>query len=206
MYARSTTFQSDPARLDDGIALVRDEVGPALEQMEGCTGLSMITDQTSGRAVISTAWRDEQALRDSEPRVLSLRARGTDVFGVAPKVDVWEIAVLHRVHETMPGSCLRATWTRTDPWRAERSIDNYRTTLLPMMEELPGFCSASLFVERASGRAVSSVTYDARDAMVSSRAMATAMRRTAVEENAVEVLEVVEFDVVIARLRVPETV
>lgn len=206
MYARSTTFLTEPTRMDDGVAYVRTEVGPTLEAIDGCTGLSMIVSTDRKRAIVTSGWRDEQAQRDSEPQAQPLRARGTEIFGTVAKVDVWEIAVLHRDHDTPPGGCLRATWTRVDPSRVERSIDNYRLTLLPLFEELPGFCSASLFVDRASGRAVSSVTYDGHDAMLRSRELATSMRRTAVEENALELLEVVEFTVDLARLRAPEMV
>jgi hypothetical protein len=74
------------------------------------------------------------------------------------------------------------------------------------MEQLTGFCSCSLFVDREAGRAVSAVTYDSRASLNESRTAAASLRRTAVEENDVEVLEVAEFDLVLAHLRVPELV
>lgn len=86
----------------------------------------------------------------------------------------------------------------------QQTIDVYRATILPATEELPGFRSASLFVDRESGRAVTSVTYTDRDALDASREMAMSLRRSAVQENDVEVLEVAEFDLVLAHLRVPE--
>ena len=45
MYARSTTVRGDPQSVDDGIAYVRDEVMPAVQQMDGCIGLSMLADR-----------------------------------------------------------------------------------------------------------------------------------------------------------------
>ena len=206
MYARSSTFQGDPARIDDGIAFVRDIVMPSLQEIDGCIGLSLIVNRESGKAVVTAAWRDEDALRDSDMQVTDLRERGADILGARPKVEVWEIATLHRVHESGPGACVRATWTQTDPMRAERSIDNYKMVLLPEMEQLPGFCSASLLVDRQTGRAVSTVTYATRDNMVATRDAAIAMRRTAVEENQLHILEVGEFELALAHLRVPETV
>lgn len=206
MYARSSTFHSDPSRIDEGIAFVRDEVAPALEEVAGATGLSLIVHRDSGRLIATSGWENMQALRDGDDRMRPLRERGAEILGAAPMVDVWEIAVLHRVRETGPGACLRASWLRVDPARIERSVDNYRSTLLPMMEELPGFCSASLFVDRATGRSVSSVTYADRAAMDTGREMAASMRRTAVAENDLQLLEVAEFEVERAHLRVPETV
>ncbi len=206
MYARSSTFTADPARVQDGIAFVRDEVVPALDRLDGSTGLSLIANKDNGRMIISAGWRDEQSMRASDEAVGGLRARGAQVIGAEATVDVWEIAALHRVRDVEPGACLRASWTRGDVSRVDRAIDSYRAAVLPQIEELPGFCSASLFVDRETGRAVSSVTYASRQDMVDSRASATSMRRTAVEENELQVLEVVEFDVEIAQLRVPETV
>jgi len=206
MYARSSTFQGDPVRMDAGIDFVRDRVMPSLQQIEGCIGVSQIVNRETGRTIITSAWRDEDALRDSDVLVTDLRDRGADVMGGRASVEVWEIAALHRIHESGPGACVRATWSHADPAFAERSIDNYRMVLLPAMEELPGFCSASLLVDRRSGRAVSSVTYATRDAMERSRDSANSMRRIAVEENDLHILEVGEFDLALAHLRVPETV
>ena len=206
MYARSSTFQGDPVRMDAGIDFVRDRVMPSLQQIEGCIGVSQIVNRETGRTIITSAWRDEDALRDSDVLVTDLRDRGADIMGGQASVEVWEIAALHRIHESGPGACVRATWSHVDPAFAERSIDNYRMVLLPAMEELPGFCSASLLVDRRSGRAVSSVTYATRDAMERSRDSANSMRRIAVEENDLHILEVGEFDLALAHLRVPETV
>jgi quinol monooxygenase YgiN len=206
MYARSSTFQGDPDRVDSGIAFVRDQVMPSLQEIDGCIGVSLIVNRESGRAIVTSAWRDEDALRGSDALVTDMRERGADIMGSRPTVEAWEIAALHRVHESGPGACVRATWSQVDPMKAERSIDNYRMVLLPVMEELPGFCSASLLVDRRSGRAVSTVTYATRDAMERSRDAAASMRRGAVEENDLHILEVGEFELALAHLRVPETV
>lgn len=206
MYARSTIFRSDPSRVEAGIEFIRDQVAPALDQIDGCIGQSLMVDRAAGRTIATSAWTDEAALLASEPRVASLRARGTQVLGVTPTVQMWEIAIVHRVAQQRPGVVVRATWTRIDPSLEERSIENFRSVLLPAMEQLPGFCSCSLFVDREAGRAVSAVTYDSRASLNESRTAAASLRRTAVEENDVEVLEVAEFDLVLAHLRVPELV
>jgi hypothetical protein len=206
MYARSSTFQGEPGRMDAGIDFVRDRVMPSLQAIEGCIGVSQLVNRETGLTIITSAWRDEESLLNSDVMVTDLRERGADIMGGRPTVVVWEIAALHRIHESGPGACVRATWTQVDPAYAERSIDNYRMVLLPAMEDLPGFCSASLLVDRRTGRAVSSVTYATRDAMERSRDTASSMRRIAVEENQLHILEVGEFELALAHLRVPETV
>ena len=73
VYARTTTMQADPARIDAGIAYVRDQVFPAVTAMDGCVGMSMLVDRESGRCIATTAWESEAALRDSAERVRPLR-------------------------------------------------------------------------------------------------------------------------------------
>ena len=51
------------------------------------------------------------------------------------------------------------------PGQLDRSVDFYKESVLPALEDLEGFCSASLLIDRSSGRAVSSATFDSREAM-----------------------------------------
>lgn len=206
MFARSTTFQADLSRLDEGIAFVRDEVMPTLTETEGCAGLSMLVDRASGRCIVTSSWHDEASLQASEDQVRPLRDRGAQLFGAAPTVDVWEIALLHRVRESPDGACLRATWTRGDPAESDQMIDMFRTTGIAQIEALPGFCSVSLFVDRSSGRAVTSVTYDGRASLESTREGAAQVRSRITLQGQLELEDVAEFDLLLAHLRVPETV
>ena len=206
MFAGSTTLQGDPSRLITGIAYVRDEVMPTIMILDGCIGLSLMVERASGRAIVTTAWQDLASLSSSDSRVKSLRNQAGEVFGGTPQVNQWEIAVLHRTDQAGDGACIRATWSRCDVDRLQQAIDSYRTTLLPAMQTLPGFRSASLLVDRESGIGVSSVTYSDSSALERSRQEAAGLRRNAVQDNDLEILETVEFELVLAHLRVPETV
>ena len=206
MYARSTTFRSDPASVEDGIGYVRDEVLPAVQKMDGCIGLSMLCDRDEGRCIVTTAWVDEQRMRDSAEGVRSMRDRATEVFGGAPEVQEWEIAVLHRRYETREGACARLIWSRADPDLVERTVDAYRMSLVPRLEEMPGFCSVSLMVSRAEGRAVSATVFESRQAVEDTRELSREMRDDFAMSMGVAITEVAEMDLVLAHLRVPETV
>ncbi|WP_433555797.1 hypothetical protein ACQPWY_25695 [Pseudonocardia xinjiangensis] len=204
MYARSTTVHAHPESIDAGVAHIRDEVMPMCLETEGCIGLSMLVDRMSGRCIITTAWQDEAAMRASEDRLRPVREHAAEILGGRPQVDEWEIAVLHRDHSSAPGACVRATWLRTDLQGTNRVVEIYRMGLLPEIQEFDGFCSASLMVDRTSGYAVSSVTFDSRDAMVRNRDAAVALRERASSETGSEVVEVGEFELALAHLRVPE--
>lgn len=204
MYARSTTFLARVSSIDEGIAHIRDEVLPALTAMNGCIGLSLLVDRNSGRCIATSAWQSEEAMRSSENQVEPVRDRAAAIFGGSPQVERWEIAVLHRDHRSRDGACVRATWMQVEPAQADRGIDMFKMATLPAIEELEGFCSASLMVDRASGRSVSSVTYDTMESMERNREAAGAVRRAGIEEAGAQVLEVGEFELALAHLRVPE--
>ena len=206
MYARSTTLQADPQRMDDGIADVRDNVMPNVLDMDGCIGLSMLCDRDSGRCIVTTSWQSEEAMAASRERVRALRDRAVDMFGGAPpQVDEWEIAVMHRAHAAGDGACARVVWSRLhDAGQADRTIDAWKAGILPRLDGVEGFCSVSLMVDRAGGRGVSTVTFDSRQAMEASREMGDRMRDEFSGRMAVDITDIAEMDLVIHHLRVPE--
>ena len=56
-------------------------------------------------------------------------------------------------------------------------------TILPALEELEGFCSASLLVDRASGRGVSSASFDSVEAMERNRDQLDRIRATGSQDE-----------------------
>ena len=206
MYARSTTFTEKPDAIEPAIVLVRDEIMPALQEMPGCTGLSMLVDRDSGSCIVTTGWDSHETLRDSEMRVAPLREKAQRLFGGRPEVRVWEIGLLHRARFVADGACARITWIRTDPARVQELMDIFRTAVLPRVEELPGFCSTSLLVDRASGRGAFAATYESREAMEGSRTAVSELRGETLGHTSSKLIDVAEMEVVLAHLRVPETV
>ncbi|MEU1209173.1 hypothetical protein [Nocardia sp. NPDC005825] len=207
MYARSTTLQAQLSALESGIAHVRDEVMPGIGEIPGCVGLSLLVDRHTGRCIVTSSWETEEAMRASAAPVMAIRDRAAEIFGGSPMVEEWEIAAMHRAHMTPEGACARVTWVKTDPSRIDTAIDVYREHTLPGMEQqLDGFCSASLMVNRSSGRAVSCSVYDSAEAMERNRMASAALRVDAARQARVEAVDVREFELALAHLRVPELV
>lgn len=205
VYARSTTIQAQPSSIDDGIAYVRDEVMPALKAMDGYVGLSLLVDRESGRCIATSAWETEDAMRASTERAKPLREQASMRFGGGDAiVDLWEIGAMHREHRSGDGACVRATWIKMPRDHADRAIDFYRTDVLPSLEGLEGFCSASLMVNRETGRGVSSATFDSREAMERNQENAKELRNARTRELGADILDVGEFDLSLAHLRLPE--
>lgn len=204
MFARSTTLSGDPTVLDAGIAYLRNDVMTMLDSIAGCVGLSLMIDRESGQCIATTSWESEELMHHSDPELVPVRARLAQLIGGTPRVEEWEVAAMHRDHRTQQGACCRVTWLRTDHADVDRGIDIYRHAILPQLEEMDGFCSASLMVDRASSRACATASYDSRAALEASRDRAWAIRDSGVREAGVDVIDAVEFELAIAHLRVPE--
>jgi len=192
--------------IDAGIAHIRETVIPALTHIDGFVGLSLMVDRGTGRCIATSAWRTEQAMHASADRVGTIRDDAAEAFGGTAEVEELEVAVMHRAHHTRPGTCMRAMWSRTDPAHINEAIDVFKFGTLPQIEDLPGFCSTSLLVNRDEGRAVVTVAYDNRVALDRSRQPGAAVRDAVAREADLDVLDVAEFDLEVAQLHVPETV
>ena len=204
MYARSTTIQALSSSIDAGIEHVRDTVMPALEGIDGCVGLSLLVDRSSGRCIATSSWESDEAMRASEESIRPMRDQAAELFGGSAQVEEWEIAAMHREHRSSEGACVRATWVNVDPDQIDGGIDFYKTTILPALEELEGFCSASLLVDRASGRGVAAATFDNAEAIERNKDQLDRMRATGSQEANAEVLDQCDFELALAHLRVPE--
>lgn len=204
MFARSTTIAAHTESIDAGIAHIRDEVMPAVDAIDGCVGLSLLVDRESGCCIATTAWRSAEAMHASAPIMAPVRHRAVAVFAGTATVDDWEIAAVHREQFAGQGACVRATWLRIRPDQFDRAVEFYRTSVLPSVEDLEGFCSASLMLDRTAGRAVSSVTFDSQAAMEGNRDQARSLRTSRLRDLGADQLDVGEFELILAHLRVPE--
>jgi len=208
VYARSTTIQAQPSSIDAGVAHIRDDVMPRLQEVDGCVGLSLLADKQTGRCILTTAWETDEAMQASAEQIRPIRDRAADEFGGVgdPMVEEWEIVVLHRDHRSGEGACARATWVQLPPDRLDQGIEFYKASVLPDLEALDGFCSASLLVDRASGRAVSCASFDSLEAMERSRERVTALKQEKTREAGADELDECEFELRLAHLRAPELV
>jgi len=164
----------------------------------------MLVDRESGCCIATSAWRSQDAMRAGDQQLRPSRDRAGEILGGSPQVEEWEIVAVHRDHRSRPGSAVRATWTQVEPAQVDRAIDDFKAATMPAIEALEGFCSASLMMDRTSGRAVLSVTYDDAAAMERNRDAATRVRSASTSGGGPKLLDVCEFELALAHLRVPE--
>ena len=207
MQARTTTMQADRSMMDGGIAHVRDQILPAVTETEGCVGMSMLVDRESGRCIATTAWESEAALTASAERVKPLRDDAEQRMGAsASTVETWDVAVMHRDHATPMGACARVTWMSGDAGAIDRAVDIYKMAVLPTVQQWDGFCSASLLVNRDTGRGVTTVTFETSAQLEATRKDAAATRERASQDMGATIDDVAEMEVALAHLHLPELV
>ncbi len=207
MFARSTSINAQLSMIDNGIAQVRDAVMPAMSHIDGYLGLSLMVDRKLGRGIVTTAWRSEDAMRHSVDRVIAIRDDAVRAFGASgADVEGWEVAVMHRAHHAREGTWMRVTWLSLGDANIAEAIESFKHGTLAKIEDLPGFCSASLMVNRPARRAVTTVGYDDRSSLEYSREGAIAVRDQAARQMDAHILEIAEFELALAHLHVPEMV
>jgi len=211
MYARSTSFHGNPHHIDEAIHYVRDKVMPALMGIDGYVGVSMLADRGSGRCIIATSWDDVTALNRSALEMRGMRARAADILEGPPDEHHWKIALLHREHVAPEGARTSVTWARTDPARpdparTDETVRAFGEKVLPRIADLPGFCSVSVLADSELGHPTAAVTFADRAALDRVAPELEQMQAELHRQAGGEVIEVSAFDLVLAHLRVPETV
>ena len=164
----------------------------------------MLVNRATGQTETSTLWGTRAAMAASDRLLTSAREEAGALMGGRPRAEEWEVAELYRVRRPRRGFANRSTWLEFDPGDAAQLVDIYRTTTVPALSMLDGFASAGLLIDLDAGRGVSLVTFVDRAALEDSRRAAAEIRSTSVEKANAQVTEVVESEMVLAELHLPD--
>jgi hypothetical protein len=81
MYARISTIEGDPGKVDDAIATINEKVIPTLKGLAGFKSATFMVDRSAGKLVGIAYWETEAALKDSGETVHSSRSEVADSLG-----------------------------------------------------------------------------------------------------------------------------
>ncbi|CAN5749143.1 hypothetical protein BH18ACT11_BH18ACT11_22260 [soil metagenome] len=94
MYARVTTLEVPPERMDDATRHVQEQVLPQLSQMEGFKGFIALGSRQSGKLQGVALWESEEALRATDEAVVSVREGAAEASGgTVASVEEFEVSV-----------------------------------------------------------------------------------------------------------------
>jgi hypothetical protein len=203
MYVRVTSTQADPARIDDGIAYIRDEVLPKTNLMKGSLGSVVGVDRSSGRGSLMSCWTDRESLNATHQAVVGMRsAAARRLDGSNTTVETFEIALIHLAKPAEPGSCTRTTRTEMPPEDVDRALQSFKDTVMPFFEKYDRICAVMVMVNRETGVLQSSIILENREALEASSGRAQEVRDLITAAiPSVKIVEVFELEVVISDLR-----
>jgi len=164
----------------------------------------MIADRRSSRCIATTAWRTLEDMHASVAAVRPMRERVSKALGGFAEVEEWDIAAVHRERHASEESCMRVTWLRVDSGQVASVVEAFRFRSLPAMTTRRSFCGASLLMHREWSRAVVSVSYRDQEAMEGNHGLVGMVSSDGTSDAGIGIIEVREFDVVMAHLHVPE--
>ena len=96
MYARVTTTQFSPYRLEEAIGVIRDHTVPAAQKQDGFKGYLLLVDRSTGKGITITLWEEEQDRDVSGPESYYYReeiGRVVPMLTDAPSVEDLEIVI-----------------------------------------------------------------------------------------------------------------
>ena len=94
MYARVTTIEGAPDRMDDAERHVREQTLSQLQEMDGFKGFVALGDRQSGKLLGVAVWESEEALRATEQAVSGMRSGAAETAnGTVASVEEYEVFV-----------------------------------------------------------------------------------------------------------------
>lgn len=204
MHIRMTTVDGAAERFDDVLALLRDRVQPLVDGLPGSRGLAALVSRERGRVIATTAWDSAEDRAASDAALAPLRAEAAELLGGAVTVEELELAVFERIVPASAGCWTRMTRTSVDASRIEEGIVAFSTQVLPALRALPGFCTAVLLVDRATGTAITATTWASRQALDDSAPRMQGLRQAVTSSLGTQVLDVTAYEVAITGIRPPQ--
>jgi heme-degrading monooxygenase HmoA len=196
MYARLVFLTGDPARMEESIRYIEETARPELRSEEGYRGMTLVADRERGKGVVATFWSSEEARTASEEAGRSDRETAIQRLGGTGTLENYEVAVFHQKALPGAGSGVRMTFTEGNPADVDLAVDAFRTTVVPRVELLPGFCRAVLFIDRGRGRGVSAISFADTSGLAASRGAAASVRADATAKAHLNVRGVDEYEMV----------
>lgn len=198
MFARHTYVTGDPRTIDDAILAATKQGRELLREQPGYGGMVVFADRDLGKLLIGSFWGSEQAARASDEALREQRVALLRPFAATISSEIYEVAATHHVREPAPGAASRRMVMEFDPAETDRLVAFFND-IAPMLGSIPGFCRATVFVDRARGRSVLGTVYTDRESLTASRSAAAALRaevaQKAAQPPAARSLE--EFEVVL---------
>jgi len=191
MYTRVVTF-TGAKNIDGGLDYFRQQVVPVLDGQHGYRGAISSADRSGGSLAVVSFWDSEADRSASDSAMAKARQDAQQIVGGEINVENFEQVVEVTSKAPAPGMALYVTRVSMDPASVDDNIEFFNSTVLPMIQAQPGFCSLRNMIDRSSGRGATGTVFENRQALDAFDAN-QAGRRSQAEERGVH------FEATVAR-------
>jgi heme-degrading monooxygenase HmoA len=202
MYVRTIYATGDPAKMDVAVERLTTEGQELLSGQPGFRGMGLFVDRELGKLLVGTWWDSEKNRQASDEKLREPRMAMMQPFAQTAAIDNWEAAVVRPpANRLQPGAGFRLSRLEFAPSDAELLVETFQGTTLPKFEMIPGYEGASLFIDRAAGRATVGVLYTDLKALGASRSANAEIRGESAPKAHVTLRSLEEFEVVTVAVR-----
>ena len=178
MHTRVVTF-TDVKDFEGGIALVRDEVLPVLNDQKGYRGTTVSVDRSGGVLGVLSLW-DTAADREASFGALAkARQRGVEITGAEMTIESFEELVTDINEVPAVGSALMVTRISMEPAKVSANLEFFKSEVLPRIKANDGFQALRNMINRETGEGIVGSVWRDQEAMKAAAAGALARREEA---------------------------
>jgi len=92
MFARVTSMQGPPDRIDESARQIQEQAVPFARQLSGFKGAYWLADRRTGKGLSVTLWESEEAMRASETEIEPRRKATVQAVGATlQSVEAYEV-------------------------------------------------------------------------------------------------------------------
>jgi heme-degrading monooxygenase HmoA len=175
MHNRVLTF-TGAKNIDDGVAFVRDNAVPVLQEQKGYRGMTASADRDGGVLGILSLWETEADRDASFGPLAGLRQQGLDVVGGELTVESFEQLVEEMASPPTVGSALMVTRISMDPAKIDENLGFFKSEVVPRISAAPGFLALRNMMDRTTGRGLVGSAWSDQEAMKNAAAQGQARR------------------------------
>lgn len=183
MYARVTTFECAPERVDEALRYVEEKVRP-VSRADGALDLDLLVDRQTGKGYVVAWWKDAAAARASDASSAQLREQSRQALGLKiVDVHTYEVTVEEDMKGLRPRAA-RVTPAQGDAKRTDEFTQWIKSQLLPTYRAQSGFSGWRTLADRQSGRSLIISFWETTAAMKAAEALLTQSRARGTQEMA----------------------
>ena len=201
LHARLDLLTADPKALGECIQYIQSEMRPAVESQPGSLGLSLLASPELGAAVLESFWASDHALRASEKITAGVGGELARRAGGSVTAEEYRVAVFEREAPLHGGEAVRLTRIEVKPSAVDDVIEAFGDSAVPLLAEHPGFCSALLFADPATGQLVSETVWRDPPVRAASPSVAAVIQADVLAEAHCRIRSVEDYSLVFSSAR-----